>query len=55
MPLVTEFIDAFREFFGEGDINQQIKRGIAGEGCFFAEENGIEVGSRQRIVSAKGE
>jgi hypothetical protein len=45
MPLVAKFVDDCREAFGEAEINAQIKAGMAGEGTFYASENGIEVGS----------
>jgi len=55
MPLVTEFIDAMRKEFGVEEINTQIKRGMAGEGTFWASENGIEVGSRPCETQQAGE
>jgi hypothetical protein len=46
MPKVTQFIDELREAFGKEMIDTQIRKGMQGEGCFYARENGIEVGSR---------
>ena len=46
MPLVTAFIDDFREAFGADVINPQIRRGMAGEIGFWASENGVEVGTK---------
>ena len=46
MPLVTGFLDEMREAFGKEPIDAQIRAGMAGNGGFWASENGIEVGSR---------
>jgi len=53
MPLVAGFIDELREAFGAAEINAQIKAGIAGDGTFWAQENGIEVGSRPREIPVR--
>ncbi len=46
MPTVAQWIDELREAFGKEMIDLQIRKGLQGEGCFYARENGIEVGSR---------
>lgn len=46
MPKVTQFIDELREAFGKEMIDTQIRKGMQGEGSFYARENGIEIGSR---------
>lgn len=46
MPLTAEFIDECRKVFGVDQINDQIRRGMRGDGCFWANENGFEIGSR---------
>ena len=50
MPSTTEFIDSLRDAFGAEAVNPSIKAGIAGEGTFYACENGQEIGSRPRQV-----
>ena len=55
MPGTTEFIDSMREAFGVEAVNPSIKGGLAGEGTFWAAENGVEIGSRPRaVVGAAG-
>lgn len=47
MPKVAVFIDAMREAFGRAEVDEMIRRGMAGEGGawhFRAEENGHIVG-----------
>lgn len=51
MPYTTAIIDAAREAFGVDMVNASIKAGIAGEGAFYAKENGHEIGSRPREVA----
>lgn len=46
MPTVTAFIDDLRAAFGKDMIDGQIRRGLAGEPVFYAEENGHVVGTR---------
>lgn len=46
MPLVAAFIDALRETFGTEDINDQIRKGMAGRPTFWAQENGHEIGTK---------
>jgi len=48
MPMTAAFIDNLREAFGAEMINASIKGGLAGDGAFYAKENGIEIGSRPR-------
>lgn len=50
MPLCAAFIDEMREAFGEKVINENIKLGIAGLTTFYAEENGITVGTKDTRV-----
>ena len=45
MPLVTSFIDDLRGAFGCDEIDEAIRRGLRGEGVFWASEGGVEVGS----------
>lgn len=49
--MTTAFIDDMREAFGADQINPSIKSGMAGEGAFFAAEDGHEVGSRPRDMA----
>lgn len=53
MPVTAGFIDQMREAFGVEQINGAIKGGLAGEGSFYAKENGIEIGSRPREMPDK--
>lgn len=46
MPKVAAFIDDMREAFGKEMIDLQIRRGLKGEGTFYARENDVEVGSK---------
>lgn len=46
MPAVTAFIDDLRAAFGKEMIDGQIRKGIAGQPVFYAEENGHVVGTR---------
>jgi hypothetical protein len=46
MPETTAFIDALRAAFGADAINPSIKAGMNGQPTFWAQENGIEVGTR---------
>ena len=45
MPLISQWIDELRQVFGAELINGQIRRGMAGEPTFFAEENGNTIGT----------
>lgn len=45
MPDTAAFIDAMREAFGRGAIDDIIAAGMAGRGGFRAIENGHEIGS----------
>ena len=45
MPTVADWIDALREAFGARAINEQIRRGMAGQSGFFAAERGHTVGT----------
>ena len=53
MPCTTAFIDQMREAFGVDGVNASIKAGIAGDGSFYANENGVEIGSRPREIDGK--
>lgn len=46
MPEVTAFIDSLRVVFGKDAINDQIRKGMAGEAMFWASEGGHEIGKR---------
>lgn len=46
MPNVSAFIDKMREAFGKDMIDEQIRKGLRGEPCFYAKENGHEVGTK---------
>ena len=45
MPTITAWLDDLRSAFGAEMINAAIKGGIAGQPTFWAEENGIVVGT----------
>lgn len=45
MPQVTAFIDDLRAAYGKEEVDNWIKQGLR-EGTFWAEENGIIVGSK---------
>ena len=45
MPTITAWLDDMRAAFGAETINAAIKGGIAGRPTFYAEENGIVVGT----------
>lgn len=45
MPKTADFVDRLREVFGKEYINDIIRRGIKGEPVFYAEENGITIGT----------
>jgi len=45
MPLTAMFVDEMRAAFGTEMVNRQIKRGLAGQETFFAEEAGHRVGT----------
>ena len=53
MPVTAGFIDQLREAFGVEQINAAIRGGLAGDGSFYASENGIEIGSRPRELPDK--
>lgn len=46
MPAVAAWIDDLRAAFGTAEIDGQIRRGIAGEPVFHAQEGGHSVGTR---------
>jgi hypothetical protein len=46
MPGVAGWIDELREVFGKDMIDGQIRKGMKGEGTFWAAENGHVIGSR---------
>lgn len=45
MPEVAAFLDSLREAFGPEVIDQAVRQGMRGEPTFFAEENGIRIGT----------
>lgn len=46
MPLTTAFIDSMRATFGEQEVNNAIRGGVAGRQTFWASEAGITVGTK---------
>jgi hypothetical protein len=46
MPMTAAFVDEMREAFGKESIDAQIRLGMRGEPTFFAQENGVQVGTR---------
>lgn len=46
MPQTAAFVDMLREAFGADAIDPSIRRGLAGEPTFYAEENGHVLGCR---------
>ena len=48
MPETAALIDRFRDAFGAANINDVIRRGMAGEPVFYASENGHEIGTLGR-------
>lgn len=45
MPQVTEWIDDLRAAFGADQVNGVIREGMRGRRCFWASENGNELGT----------
>lgn len=45
MPQVTEWIDDLRAAFGRDQIDGVIREGMRGRKCFWASENGNEIGT----------
>ncbi len=45
MPQVTEWIDDLRAAFGRDQIDGVIREGMRGRKCFWARENGNEIGT----------
>ncbi len=52
MPMVAAFIDEMREQFGKTEIDNQIRKGMAGLPVFWASENGHEVGTNPEGIYA---
>ena len=48
MPQTAAFIDELRAAFGREAIDGQIRKGMQGLPCFWASENGIEIGTRAK-------
>ena len=48
MPVTASLIDRFRDAFGAAEINDIVRRGMAGEPVFYASENGNEIGTLGR-------
>lgn len=47
MPHMAAFIDEMRKALGKEHVDNMIRRGMRGEpGCFYAEENGHQIGTR---------
>lgn len=51
--MTAGFIDSMRIAFGAEMINTAIKGGLAGDGRFYARENGVEIGSRPADVPGR--
>lgn len=45
MPCTADFVDRLREAFGKEYIDDIIRKGLRGEAVFYAEENGITLGT----------
>ncbi len=45
MPTIAAWVDAMVAAFGKEEIHGQIRRGMAGEPCFSASENGHQLGT----------
>jgi len=45
MPTIAAWVDAMVATFGKEEIHGQIRRGMAGEPCFSASENGHQLGT----------
>ena len=45
MPQVTGWIDDLRAAFGADHVNGVIREGMKGRACFWASENGNEIGT----------
>lgn len=52
MPVVTALIDDLRKTFGQAGIDGQVRRGMKGESCFWASENGHEIGTRDTTAKS---
>lgn len=53
MPWTAALVDQLRLQHGEAQINDQLRRSIKGEPrCFWARENGIEVGTRDTSATS---
>ncbi len=46
MPEIAAWVDEMVAVFGKDEVHGQIRRGIAGELTFYAQENGHTVGTR---------
>lgn len=46
MPFTTSIIDDFRANWPEADIVAAVRAGIDGQPTFYANENGVEIGTR---------
>lgn len=53
MPGVTEFLDRMFATFGRQALALQIRKGLDGEPGFWAQENGVTVGTRLEIDPAR--
>lgn len=45
MPIIADWVDQMVAAFGKEVIHGQIRRGLAGEPCFVARENGRVIGT----------
>lgn len=46
MPTIAAWVDAMVAAFGKDEVHGQIRRGMAGEPTFYAQENGHAIGTR---------
>lgn len=53
MPEIADWLDAMVEVFGKESVHGQVRRGLAGEPMFYAEENGHTVGTRIPVNPAR--
>lgn len=53
MPLVTAFIDDYRDVFGPDLVDPSIRAGMQGIPLFHAKENGHELGTPSNMQGIK--
>lgn len=55
MPQVAEWIDDLRNAFGADQVNGVIREGMRGRRCFWASENGNELGTWWPAIGERDE